>query len=92
MKFNKYLTYNIYMLDNGKINRPKQMGQFSNIIKGVAKEGLKDVAGYAPTVGAALGGAAASELGPTGVAIGSWIGRKTGAYAKQEANKFIDKL
>ena len=87
------------MLDNGKINRPVHMTPFSNIVRGaekvgalVAKEGLKDVAGYAPTVGSALGGVLGAELGPEGVAVGSWIGKKTGDYAKKEANKLIDNL
>ncbi len=98
--FKYYLTYNIYyMLDNGKINRPDQMTPFSNIVKGaekvgvgIAKEGLKDIAGYAPTVGSALGGVLGAELGPEGVAVGSWIGKKTGNYAKAQASKLIDKL
>lgn len=98
--FKNYLTYNIYyMLDNGKINRSNQMTPFSNIVKGaekvgvlVAKEGLKDVAGYAPTVGSALGGVLGAELGPEGVAVGSWIGKKTGDYAKGKAHKLIDEL
>lgn len=87
------------MIDNGKINRPDSMTPFHNIVKGaekagshLIKEGLKNTTKYAPTIGSALGGVLGAELGPEGVAVGSWIGKKTGAYAQKEANKLIDKL
>lgn len=86
-------------MDTGKINRPDSISPFTNIVHGVEKvgshlikEGLKDTTKYAPTVGSALGGVLGAELGPEGVAVGSWLGKKTGSYAQKEANKLIDKL
>ena len=91
------------MISGRELHRPETLRMFDDIKSGtkkyifpagkyLGKELMKDTVPNLPTVGSALGATLGAEFGPTGIAVGEYIGKKSGQLAKKEIVKAIDKL